>query len=197
MQMKISFPLKTHLLRRLPFYLLTAVLLPSLVTYGVLLRTNPKEEEIFSLFIEANVKDSKALEGFVRENTSLQNKEINVYSSPSSLKTYSVLFQTQGLSSDLLILSESAFQASYASSFIELNSSSPYFEESNKKVEDKHFGIELFNGETGYLTSLLEYKKKTKYYAFINKQSVHASSFQKEGKTDQILTLLEAIHHEK
>lgn len=197
MQMKISFPLKTHLLRRLPFYLLTAVLLPSLVTYGVLLRTNPKEEEIFSLFIEANVKDSKALEGFVRENTSLQNKEINVYSSPSSLKTYSVLFQTQGLSSDLLILSESAFQASYASHFIELNSSSPYFEESNKKVEDKHFGIELFNGETGYLTSLLEYKEKMKYYAFINKQSVHASSFQKEGKTDQILTLLEAIHHEK
>ena len=197
MQMKISFPLKTHLLRRLPFYLLTAVLLPSLVTYGVLLRTNPKEEEIFSLFIEANVKDSKALEGFVRENTSLQNKEINVYSSPSSLKTYSVLFQTQGLSSDLLILSESAFQASYASHFIELNSSSPDFEESNKKVEEKHFGIELFNGETGYLTSLLEYKEKKKYYAFINKQSVHASSFQKEGKTDQILTLLEAIHHEK
>lgn len=197
MQMKISFPLKTHLLRRLPFYLLTAVLLPSLVTYGVLLRTNPKEEEIFSLFIEANVQDSKALESFVRENTSLQNKEINVYSSPSSLKTYSVLFQTQGLSSDLLILSESAFQASYASHFIELNSSSPYFEESNKQVEEKHFGIELFNGETGYLTSLLEYKEKTKYYAFINKQSVHASSFQKEGKTDQILTLLEAIHHEK
>ena len=197
MQMKISFPLKTHLLRRLPFYLLVAAFVPSLVTYGVLLRTNPKEEEIFSLFIEANVKDSKALESFVRENTSLQNKEINVYSSPSSLKTYSVLFQTQGLSSDLLILSESAFQASYASSFIELNSSSPYFEESNKKVEDKHFGIELFNGETGYLTSFLEYKKKTKYYAFINKQSVHASSFQKEGKTDQILTLLEAIHHEK
>ena len=197
MQMKISFPLKTHLLRRLPFYLLVAAFVPSLVTYGVILRTNPKEEEIFSLFIEANVQDSKALESFVRENTSLQNKEINVYSSPSSLKTYSVLFQTQGLSSDLLILSESAFQASYASHFIELNSSSPYFEESNKKVEDKHFGIELFNGETGYLTSLLEYKEKMKYYAFINKQSVHASSFQKEGKTDQILTLLEAIHHEK
>ena len=195
--MKISFPLKTHLLRRLPFYLLTAVLLPSLVTYGVLLRTNPKEEEIFSLFIETNVKDSKALESFVRENTSLQNKEINVYSAPSSLKTYSVLFQTQGLSSDLLILSESAFQASYTSNFIELNSSSPYFEESNKKVEEKHFGIELFNGETGYLTSFLEYKENARYYAFINKQSVHASSFQKEGKTDQILTLLEAIHHEK
>ena len=148
MQMKISFPLKTHLLRRLPFYLLVAAFVPSLVTYGVILRTNPKEEEIFSLFIEANVKDSKALESFVRENTSLQNKEINVYSSPSSLKTYSVLFQTQGLSSDLLILSESAFQASYASHFIELNSSSPYFEESNKKVEDKHFGIELSSGET-------------------------------------------------
>lgn len=197
MKMKISFPLKTHLLHRLPFYLLAAVLVPSLVTYGVLLRTNPKEEEIFSLFIEANVKDSKALESFVRENTSLQNKEINVYSAPSSLKTYSVLFQTQGLSSDLLILSESAFQASYASNFIELHFSSPYFEESNKKVEEKHFGIELFNGETGYLTSFLEYQENIRYYAFINKESVHASSFQKEGKTDQILTLLEAIHHEK
>lgn len=197
MKMKINFPLKTHLLHRLPFYLLAAVLIPSLVTYGVLLRTNPKEEEIFSLFIEANVKDSKALESFVRENTSLQNKEINVYSAPSSLKTYSVLFQTQGLSSDLLILSESVFQVSYASNFIELLPTSPYFEESNKKVEEKHFGIELFNGESGCLVSLLEYKKNTKYYAFINKQSVHASSFQKEGKTDQILTLLEAIHHEK
>ena len=186
MQMKISFPLKTHLLRRLPFYLLVAAFVPSLVTYGVLLRTNPKEEEIFSLFIEANVKDSKALESFVRENTSLQNKEINVYSSPSSLKTYSVLFQTQGLSSDLLILSESAFQASYASSFIELNSSSPYFEESNKKVEDKHFGIELFNGETGYLTSLLEYKEKTKYYASTSKASMRLP-FKKKGKRTKSL----------
>lgn len=194
---KISFSLKHHIIHRLYAYILAVVVIPSIVTYGVILRTNPKAEEVFTVFVEANVHDSSSFKNFIRSNTNESNKEVNVYSCLSSMNTYQVIYQTQGLESDLLILSDDAFKEDSVANYVELAPENDFYGSTNKIVGEKHFGIQLFDGTIGYLSDYIRYKKDTNYYAFINKDSVHKMRFSSEGKTNQIFTLLEAIYNEE
>lgn len=191
---KISFSFKNHFLSRIYFYILAVLIIPSLVTYGVILKTNPKKEEIFTIFVDANINDEKEFKRFVKENTNIKNKEINVYSTLSSLQTYQVLYLTQGLESDILILSENGFDNSDSSYYLELTSGNTYYSDTNKMVNNKHYGIELYDGNNGAITSYVNYIKDVKYYIFINKKSIHTSSFSSSGKTEQIKNLLGAIY---
>lgn len=195
--MKVNFSFKHHFIHRLYFYIGALVLIPSLVTYGVILRTNPKKEELFTIFIEANIENPNAFKDFIKLNTNEKNKETTLYSSLSSMSTFQIIYQTQGLESDLIILSDNAFKNDYVSNYIELSEKDYLYSETNKQVEDKHFGIEIFNGKDGFLTQYIKYKSETKYYAFLNKSSVHTNPYSKEGTTKQIYRLLEAIYGEK
>lgn len=194
---KISFSFKNHFIHRLYAYIIAAVAIPSIVTYGVILKTNPKAEEMFTIFVEANINDSSSFKDFIRNNTNEKNKEITTYSCLSSMNTYEVVYQTQGLESDLLILSENAFRDDYSSNYVELSTENSFYGSTNKMVNDKHFGIQIFDGSNGHLSNYIKYKENINYYIFINKNSVHISRFSNAGKTEQIYTLLEAIYNEK
>lgn len=191
---KLSFSFKNHLMSRLYLYILAIILIPSLVTYGIILRTNPKPAEIFTVFVEANINDSDSFKSFIKSHTDESDKETTLYTHLSSMNTYGVIFQTQGLDSDILILSENGFKNDYASNLVEITSDSPYFSETNKMVLDKHFGIEIFDGKKGKLSNYINYISGTKYYVFINNGSVHSKYFSNTGSTDEIFTLLEAIY---
>ena len=187
---KIKFPFKNHFYHNFIFYVIAAILSPSLISYLIILKTNPKDGEIFNIFIEANLADKQGLNDFVREHTS-GVKELNIYSSLSSLNVYTAVYATQGLESDILILSESAFKESDCSNYLEIESSSKYFNATNKIFNDKHFGIEIFNGESGCLTSFLSYGNE-RYYAAINKNTFNGELFSK-NEVNNIDLLMEAI----
>ena len=191
---KISFSFKNHFIHRIYLYIIAVLAIPAIVTYGVILRTNPKAEEMFTIFVEANINDVDAFKTFIKEHTSSGNKEITIYSSLSSMSTYEIIYQTQGLESDLLILSDNAFKNDYSSNFVELNEGNEFYKDNNKMVEDKHFGVEIYNHGEGYLSNYIKYNNDTNYYIFINKGSVHTTHFSESGKTEQIFKLFEAIY---
>ena len=181
-------------MNRLYIYILAIILVPALVTYGIILRTNPKKEEVFTVFVEANITDSSSFKDYIKDNTNPNNKEINIYSHLSNMNTYEIIFQTQGIESDILILSEQGFKDDQSSYFIELSSDNKFYSSTNKIVEDKHFGIEIYDGKSGYLTDYINFIENNKYFIFLNKDSIHTSQLLKDGKTNQIITLLEAIY---
>lgn len=191
---KINFPFKKHFIDRLYLYVIAIILIPAIVSYGVILKTNPKDYEIFSVFVEANFRDSSSFKNYIKENTGKANKEINLYSITSDLKAYEVVYQTQGLESDILILSDKAFKNDYSSNYVELMENSSFYSDTNKMVNDKHFGIQIFDGMQGKLTDFINYEENQQYYLFINKYSVHTSRFVNEGKTEQIFKLLGVIY---
>lgn len=191
---KIKFSFKNHFIHRIYAYILAVVIIPSLVTYGVILRTNPKPTEMFTAFVEANVIDNEQFKSFLKDNTNAQNKEITLYSSLSSMSTYEVIFQTQGIESDILILSDAAFKNDYASYFLEISETNKYYSPNNKIVADKHYGIQIYDGGKGYLSNYIKYNADVNYYIFINKESVHTSKFSSDGQTLQIYDLLGAIY---
>ena len=190
----IKFSFKHHFIRRIYLYIIAVLVVPSIITYGVILKTQPKQEEIFTIFVEANINDISSFQSFVKENTNIKNKETTIYHTLSSISTYEVIFQTQGLESDLLILSENAFKNDYSSNFVELDSENVFYSTTNKMVNEKHFGIQVFDGNEGFLSEFIKYIDDINYYIFINKNSVHTSRFSSEGKTEQIFNLLEAIY---
>ena len=62
--MIIKLPFKNHLNHRLPLYLISLVVVPIVVSSLVILRTNPKKTERYSLFVGA----------YLDPNGSLKNK---------------------------------------------------------------------------------------------------------------------------
>lgn len=190
----VNFSFKNHFVHRLYAYILLVILVPSVLVYGIILWTNPKAEEKFAIFVDGNLIDNKAFESFIKENTNIKNKEVNVYSTLSSLSIYPVMFQTQGLDSDLLILSDDGVKQSYVSNFIELKNDMPYYSDSNKSFDKKHYGIQIFDGQQGFLSEYIKFNSEVNYYIFINKNSVHTSKFATSSKTEQIYNLLGAIY---
>lgn len=190
----VNFSFKNHFVHRLYAYILLVLILPSVLVYGIILWTNPKANEVFSIFVDANLIDNKSFESFIKENTDSKNKEINVYSSLSSLSIYTVMFQTQGLESDLLILSDNGVNQSYVTNFIELKSDMSYYSSTNKIYDGKHYGIQIYDGQEGYLSEYIKYENDINYYVFINKNSVHTSKIISSGVTEQIFNLLGAIY---
>ena len=191
---KINFSFKNHFIHRIYLYIIAVLVIPAIVTYGVILKTNPKAEEIFTVFIEANIKDEDGLKSFIKEHTNRDNKEIIIYSSLSSMNTYEIIYQTQGLDSDILILSDNAFKNDNSSNYVELKEDNAFYKDTNKMVNDKHFGIEIYNQGEGYLADYIKYNEDNNYYVFINNGSVHTTHFSDSGKTEQIYKLLEAIY---
>ncbi len=191
---KLSFSLKNHITHRLYLYILAVILIPAALTYGIILKTNPKPEEMFTVFVDANINDSEAFKSYIKQNTDEKDKETTIYSHLSSMNTYDVVYQTQGLNSDILILSENGFKNDYAANLVEINDENSYYSITNKMVEDKHFGIEIFDGKDGYLKDYIKYNDGIKYYIFINNGSVHTKNFKSDGTTEEIFKLLGAIY---
>ena len=171
----VKFSFKNHFVHRLYAYILLVILVPSILVYGIILWTNPKAEEKFTVFVDGSLNNSKDFESFIKENTNNKNKEVTVYSSLSSLSIYTVMFQTQGLESDLLILSDNGIKQSYVSNFIEIKSDMPYYSTTNKSFDGKHYGIQIYNGQQGYLSNYIKFDEGINYFIYLNKNSVHAS----------------------
>ena len=194
--MKSKFNFFKHLMDRFYVYIIFIVLVPIIVTYSISLKTRPKDYESFSIFTETDlVKSKEETESYFKAVLS-EDKVVKVNSwTKLDNSTFSIMLNSQGKLSDLVILSSSTLETMTKFDYISLNDTNEYYSDTNfvYHSNNNHYGIRLHDNELNYLSDYFNFLDDT-YFIFINKNSVHLKGFIEESKTDQVKRVLDFIY---
>ena len=192
--MKIKFSLKNHIAHRIYIYLIILVALPIIISSVILLKTNPKSTEKYSLFVGAYLKPESTLKAKVSDYLKeYDDKEINIFAMDYYDDNFNLHYAAQGTKSDAYILPLKAMEEMDKSVLAVLEESNEFYNASNYiDKEGRHYGIEI----TNQFTDDIRYKEE-KYYVCIRKESVHSLKFNDSSKTDQTYALLKGMFNEE
>ena len=192
--MKIKFNLKNHIAHRIYIYLIILVALPIIVSSAILLKTNPKATEKYSLFVGAYLKPESTLKQKVSNYLEeFDNKEINIFAMDYYDNNFNLHYAAQGLNSDAYILPLKAMEEMDKSVLAIFESTNEFYADSNYiDDEGNHYGIEI----TNQFVDDIRYKEE-KYYICIRKDSIHSLKFNDSSKDDQTYVLLKGMFNEE
>lgn len=157
--------------------LLGVLLSTTALSLAVVLKTNPKKNEKFSLFISL-VEDKVKINEINEQIKSLNTfKEVNITAISVESSLYENYYQTHGKTSDILVIREELYKQVGQYSFMSLP------EKYESYYGQEKYGL-LLNGAEKYWEEYLSYDDD-KYYLCINNSSVHKDTY--------CLDLLEAI----
>lgn len=192
--MIIKFPFKNHLNHRLPIYLISLVVVPIVVSSLVILRTNPKKTERYSLFVGAYLDPNGSLKNKIKTYLAQYNdKDISIFASDYSDPNFSIHYTSKGLTSDLLILSNTELNNLDKSIYSVLSEDNEFYSNTNYVENEKHYGIDINN----HLNEEIRYNEGETYYLCVRNDSVHSYGFNDSGKTNQTYTLIKSILNEE
>ena len=161
--------IKTIASKRWYLLLLGVLLSTTSLSLAIILKTNPKKKEKFSLFIslvETSVKTNEINEQ-IKSLNDFKEVTITAISPDSSL--YDNYYQTYGKTSDILVVREDLYQQVSQYSFM------PIPEKYQSYSGEEEYGI-LLNGAKNYWEDYLSYDDN-KYYLCINDSSVHKDTY--------------------
>ena len=192
--MKNDFPLKNHINHRLPIYLISLVVVPIVISSLVILRTNPKKTERYSLFVGAYLDPNSSLKSKIQTYlASYNDKDISIFASDYSDQNFAIHYTSKGLTSDLLILSSKELNNLDKSIYSILDETNEFYSNTNYIDDEKHYGIAI----NDHLSNEIRYNEGEDYYFCIRNDSVHSLKFNENGKTDQTYTLIKSILNEE
>ena len=192
--MKIKFNLKNHIAHRIYIYLIILVALPIIVSSAILLKTNPKATEKYSLFVGAYLKPESTLKVKVTKYLKeFDNKEINIFAMDYYDSSFNLHYAAQGMNSDAYILPLKAMQEMDKSVLAILEEGNEFYSSTNYIDEDgHHYGIEIIN----QFNDDIRYQDE-KYYVCVRKDSVHSLRFNESAKDEQTYVLLKGMFNEE
>ncbi|MGI6713864.1 MAG: hypothetical protein ACOX3K_02250 [Bacilli bacterium] len=198
MKVKIKFPFKKSFLHRVYFYVIFAVLVPIFLCAGIELKTTPSKAERFAVFLGADLKPTATISQRIGDYVSEYGNIKNTFSSCAPSNSYfAIRYGAEALLSDLIILPESSFPLVDLSVYSVLSSDNEFFAETNYVFEaNKHVGIFFGKGNDCPWSEDVEYQDEN-YFAFVNRNSVHAEGFEADCKDDQIMAFLRKVFDEK
>lgn len=188
----VSFPIKSYITKYFYLFLIPLIVIPIILVYFSSLKTKVRSYEKLNLFISCPLKNDadkdKLLEKLFKDTTSTI-VETNVYIYDESVsESQTSLYTYYASISDILIFNKSLI-SSDVSSFHKLPNE--YISPTNYPAE---YGYRVYDSDssTGYLLEYFKYTNEN-YYMFINKNSEHISSLEKDSVTDDALILFRNI----
>lgn len=191
MNMKIRYPLKSHVAHNIFIYIITIVFIPFIVFLSFSFKNKPKAKEKFSIFVEAEV-DKKKLKSHLEELLP-EDLVINVYTVTRDERSFSSLYSAYSSNSDLIIVTESFAKTFELTPYVRLEETI-YHSENNLSLYEREYGLPIKNNNIDYYSDYITYGDDN-YYLFMRETSVHTLDIIDKGQTNQIHRVLEDIYH--
>ena len=187
--MKTRFSFKNHLSHTFFIYI-AAIAVTSLgCSYGIMLKTNPKDFEKFSIFTEASFINETSFRNQMNDVLP-EDKIINLYYADVNDRSYSTYFSSFGLNSDICLLSKATLDKFESIQFLNLKDTKWDLTE-NYYFETYSIGVKCHSKDGTELNSYFTFGADD-YYLLILKNSVHLKGIT-SGKTDQTNRVLEYL----
>ena len=187
--MKARFDWKLHLKRLFPVYVSLLVTLPLLGSFMVNWKNKPKDKEVFSVVIAAELSDRAKFFTETKERLGDDILEFNLWGSPYK-DNFLENMSAPILMSDILIFPKQALENLNANSFITFEEDDAFASSADWIVDGEHRGLQIYDGKDGYLKESIQYTEEP-YYVLVRKESAHAKHWG-YGETDHVLDILEA-----
>ncbi len=198
--MKYKFPYKSHFQRNFWIYIVLISVLTTLYLFTVKSKSALRKYQKFNIFVACGKIDSDPFKEKINsyiDNDTIKNVVIN--SCNPTLTSYYTMYSTFGLEdADILILNSNYIvETDLKTHFISFDDTSTYFSDTNFKNNNIHYGLEVYNNNSGYLTQYITYEADTSYYLFVNNSSKHLLGFSKDGETNSVKKVLGGIFNEQ
>jgi len=194
--MKIKFPFKNSFFHRIYFYLIFAILIPIFTCAAIELRTTPSKQERVNIFISADLKATSTLSSSIwKYFEGYNDRIINVACCDYKNDYFASRYGSEGLLSDVLILSENALSQVDTSLYATIPVTNEFYGPTNYIKDEKHIGIYFGNGESSPFSKDVSYRQEN-YYAFVSSNTVHGKYFLDDFKDDQIFVFLKRVFDE-
>lgn len=195
--MNYRFPFKAHFQRTLGIYVGIIALVTGGYLFAIKGKSALRKYQKFNLFFSVSKVDAEPLKEEVRKYVDDETiKQIVVNNMDPELTSYYTAYSTFGLEdADVLVLEKNAILGNDVKSrFLEFDSSSLFYGESDFVYEEGHYGLLAYQERKGRLTDFVSYKEGGEYYLFVNKKSEHLLSLSSEGKTDSVFLFLKGVY---
>ncbi len=187
--MKTKFSFKNHISNTFFIYIAAVAITVLGCCYGIMLKTNPKDYEKFSIFTEVNfineVEFRNRMSGLLPED-----KIINLYFSDVNDQSYNVYFSSYGLTSDICLLSKTTLDKFESIQFLNLKNTK-WDLSNNYYFETYSIGVKCHSKDNEELKDYFAFNNDD-YYLLVLKSSVHLDGIA-SGKTNQVDRVLEYI----